>query len=86
MNLPTRLKEYRDHHRLLQKEMGDKLGITREHYAQIERGHKTPSVRLLMKTAHALQITTVIGNDATPQFVDDQESSRQMLPEPSQST
>ena len=47
MYLPQLLKEYRKQKGLRQKEIAAKLGITREHYAQLENAFKIPSLELL---------------------------------------
>jgi len=53
------LKSYRKKNRLTQKEIAAKLGITREHYAQIEEGKRIPPKQLQNKIA-ALMDSIVI--------------------------
>ena len=47
MNLGIHLRTHRITHRLTQKEMAEKLGITREYCARLEEGVGRPSVVLL---------------------------------------
>ena len=62
--LPGILKDYRQQKNLLQKEVADVLGISREHYAQIEAGCCIPSRKLLQKISERLQLNIIIIFDA----------------------
>lgn len=53
------LNKYRLLHRLRQKEMADRLGIGRVHYAKLETGERSPSVRLLNKIGKSLGVDVV---------------------------
>ena len=50
------LKNVRREKKLTQKEMASLLGITREHYAQIESGRYEPSVKLLRAISSRLDV------------------------------
>lgn len=47
MNIGVYLKSYRSKNKIPQKQIADSLGISREHYAQIETDRLNPSVKLL---------------------------------------
>lgn len=47
MNLSIRLKKYRGENQLTQKQMADKIGISRSYYCAIETETKEPSYRVL---------------------------------------
>lgn len=57
VRLGEALKEYRNQHKLLQKEIADRLGITREYYALLEEGHRLPSPGLLYRISCQLEIS-----------------------------
>lgn len=59
MNLPEFLKSHRVNHSLAQKQVAHTLGITREHYARVERGIQLPSLSLLRKMSREFQITII---------------------------
>jgi transcriptional regulator with XRE-family HTH domain len=59
MNLPEFLKLHRKNHSLAQKQVAHTLGITREHYARVERGTQLPSLPLLRRIAKKFQVTIV---------------------------
>jgi len=64
------LKDYRQQKNLLQKEVADLLGISREHYAQIEAGCCIPSLKLLQKISKRLQLNiTIVFDDGKCEFV-----------------
>ncbi len=64
------LKEFRQKNNLMQKEMADLLGISREHYAQIESGNVIPSVRLLLIISEKLPIEiTIIFSHGTCEYL-----------------
>lgn len=44
-----RMKELRKKHKLTQKEVADKLGITVQHYQQVETGNTLPNLRIISK-------------------------------------
>ena len=54
------LKEFRQANVLLQKDVADKLGISREHYAQIESGKFEPSFKLLSAISKRLGVDITI--------------------------
>lgn len=56
MNIGDYLKAYRSKNKILQKQMADILGISREHYAQIERGYLLPSSKILATISERLPI------------------------------
>jgi transcriptional regulator with XRE-family HTH domain len=56
------LKSYRASRHLTQKEMAAKIGVSRVHYARLERGAFGPSAELLQS------ISTVIGNNIMDVF------------------
>jgi len=58
--LPSILKGYRQQNSLLQKEVADVLGVSREHYAQVEAGCCIPSLKLLQKISERLQLNITI--------------------------
>ena len=58
--LPSILKGYRQQNSLLQKEVADILGVSREHYAQVEAGCCIPSFKLLQKISERLQLNITI--------------------------
>jgi DNA-binding XRE family transcriptional regulator len=47
MTLGEALRRYRAKNHLLQKEAADHFGISRKHYAQLERDRELPSLKLL---------------------------------------
>ncbi|MDI6765262.1 MAG: helix-turn-helix transcriptional regulator [Bacteroidota bacterium] len=51
MRLPEILKEFRKENHLAQKEIANKLGITREYYVKIEKGRRIPSMQLIKRMA-----------------------------------
>ncbi|MBA4312183.1 MAG: hypothetical protein C0417_06095 [Chlorobiaceae bacterium] len=57
MKLYAILKEYREEHRLAQKQLAERLGITREYYSKIEKGSRLPSHNLLRKISVELNIS-----------------------------
>lgn len=57
LNLTHMLREYRRLNSLGQKQIAASLGITREHYAMIETGNRTPSVRLIAKISDLIKTT-----------------------------
>lgn len=59
MNLPEFLKLHRKNHSFAQKQVAHTLGITREHYARVERGAQLPSLPLLRRIAKKLQVTII---------------------------
>ena len=74
--LPSILKQYRQQKCLLQKEVSDKLGVSREHYAQVEAGCCIPSLKLLQKISERLQLNiTVVFDHGKCEFVRFQNSS-----------
>jgi len=71
------LKTYRGRHALLQKEVADVLGISREHYAQIESGHVTPSFKLLQRVSERLDLNfVVVMKNGEYQFEDERNAPR----------
>ncbi len=63
------LKELRQRRGLMQKEIADLLGISREHYAQIESGNTIPSVRLLLVISEKLPIeVTIVFSNGTCEY------------------
>ncbi len=60
MKLSVWLKRYRIKRGLRQKELAGDLGISREHYAQIESGHCRPSINLLRTMSRKLSVTIVV--------------------------
>lgn len=54
MYLPELLIIYRKMHKLTQKEVANRLGISRPHYAKIEEGKKIPKFELIDKIARML--------------------------------
>jgi len=54
------LRQYRRQHALLQKEIAASLGISREHYAQIEGGNVSPSLKLLQRISEKLELNIVV--------------------------
>ena len=68
--LPGILKDYRQQNSLLQKEVANLLGISREHYAQIEAGCCIPPLKLLQKISERLQLNiTIVFDDGKCEFV-----------------
>jgi transcriptional regulator with XRE-family HTH domain len=55
--LGARIKALREEHRLLQKHVAEKAGLTASKVSQIESGRLTPSLRTLRKIADAFGIT-----------------------------
>ncbi len=69
VKLANILKTYRRQHRMLQKEVASAVGISREHYAQIETGHVSPSFRLLQRLTARLDLNLVVNmRNGTYQF------------------
>lgn len=64
MSIDLFLKKYREIHRLEQKEIANRLGISRPYYAKLESGMRKPSVDLLEKICTSLgtSIVDVIKN------------------------
>lgn len=60
MEIGEALKSIRHEKKLTQKEIACRLGITREHYAQIESGRFHPSVNLLNTISSQLGIHATI--------------------------
>ena len=60
MELTTALKLVRREKKFAQKEMACLLGITREHYAQIESGRLLPSLHLLKSISSLLNLHITI--------------------------
>jgi DNA-binding XRE family transcriptional regulator len=56
MRLSHHLVRFRKKHSLLQKEVATLLNISREHYAQIESGKFTPSIKLLRTISKTLRL------------------------------
>lgn len=56
MRLARLLVTYRKSNTLLQKEIADRLNISREHYAQIESGKFVPSMKLLRHISKKLNL------------------------------
>ncbi|MBI1803378.1 MAG: helix-turn-helix transcriptional regulator [Ignavibacteriae bacterium] len=56
MTLGQALKKYRKKHKLVQKELAAKIGISLKHYAQIERGKAYPSQIVLQRIC---EVTTI---------------------------
>ena len=54
------LRQYRRQHALFQKEIAASLGISREHYAQIEGGNVSPSLKLLQRISEKLELNIVV--------------------------
>lgn len=55
--ISTVLKSYRTTHRLTQKEMAEKLSVTREYYSQLERGVTAPSFALFETMCSTMQLS-----------------------------
>lgn len=43
------LAKFRESHKMTQKEMAEKIGVSISYYTKIESGHKNPSFQFLMK-------------------------------------
>ena len=56
MRLSHHLVRYRKKNSLLQKEVAGLFNISREHYAQIESGKFTPSIKLLRTMSKKLRL------------------------------
>lgn len=50
------LKSFRKHHGYYQKEVAQKLKISREYYSRLEKGKSFPSTRLLLKICDYTEI------------------------------
>lgn len=61
----TWLKEYRQKNGLTQSEVADLAGISRSYYTHIEKGSKTPTVKVAKSIATALDFnwTWLFGDD-----------------------
>lgn len=53
--LGRRIQEERKFHGLTQKELAEKLGITRVYMGYIEQGRESPSMRLMYKISERLE-------------------------------
>ncbi len=68
--LSSILKGYRRQNSLLQKEVADMLGVSREHYAQVEAGCCFPSLKLLQKISDRLELNiTIVFDHGKCEFV-----------------
>lgn len=54
--LRNRVKEIRARHSLTQSELGKQVYVTRQTIAFIEKGEFSPSIKLALKLAKALQV------------------------------
>ena len=57
MTLADALKRYRRKHKLVQKELAARIGISVKHYAQLERGKAYPSQFILQRIC---EVTTIV--------------------------
>lgn len=53
------IRELREHHSWTQEEMAEKLGMTRNGYAKIERGESTPNLERLDEIASVLGVKVI---------------------------
>lgn len=51
-----RIKQERERSGFTQKELAEKLGITREYLSAVENNHKEPSMKLLQQIAKVLDV------------------------------
>ncbi len=75
-----RLKKLREKQHLSQKEVADRLGLTRATISAYERNTKTPSVEILVKIAllYRSSVDYILGlEDRTSIFIDDLEKEEQ---------
>ncbi len=75
-----RLKKLREKQHLSQKEVADRLGLTRATISTYERNTKTPSVEILVKIAllYRSSVDYILGlEDRTSIFIDDLEKEEQ---------
>jgi HTH-type transcriptional repressor of puuD len=56
VELSYHLKHYREKNNLLQKQMADKFGWTREYYARVENGKILPSVKSINEIAELIGV------------------------------
>lgn len=56
MPIATKLKEARQKKGLTQKQLGDRLGISQQQFAQYENGKRIPKIETLQKIADALDV------------------------------
>lgn len=66
--LPTRLRRYRQQHRLTQHQLAQRVGVGQTAISQIETGAKRPRLDTLEKIASALDISTAVllSDEANP--------------------
>jgi len=57
MKLCNRLKEIRLQKHITQESLADQVGVTRQSIISIEQGKFSPSVKLALELAHALDIS-----------------------------
>ncbi len=60
MEVASSLLAYRKKHRLYQKEMAARIGVTREYYWRLERGKGFPSRKLLTRICALTQTTATV--------------------------
>lgn len=57
MKLSNRLKEIRLRKQITQESLADAVGVTRQSIISIEQGKFSPSVKLALELAHALNVS-----------------------------
>jgi len=57
MQLSNRLKEIRLRKQITQESLADAVGVTRQSIISIEQGKFSPSVKLALELAHALNVS-----------------------------
>lgn len=54
MTYQTTIKKLREEHNWTQEEFAERIGMSKNGYAKIERGESSPNIERLEKIAHAL--------------------------------
>jgi transcriptional regulator with XRE-family HTH domain len=56
--LGAKVRQARTQAGLTQREVGARVGVTKNHVTQIERGARLPSVEVLLKLAYLFEVST----------------------------
>ena len=59
MTYQTTIKKLREEHNWTQEEFAERIGMSKNVYAKIERGESSPNIERLEKIAHALGVEVV---------------------------
>lgn len=59
MTYQTTIKKLREEHNWTQEEFAERIGMSKNGYAKIERGESSPNIERLEKIAHALGVEVV---------------------------